>query len=261
MAVALTDCRVLLTGASSGIGEATALALAAKGTRLGLVARRADRLADVAERCAHLGAREVEAWVCDLAELDAAEVVARQAEEHFGGIDVLVNNAGIPKRRAVTELTHDDVVHTMEVNHFAPVRMTLALLPGMLARGHGCIVNVASLGGRLGIRNEAAYCASKFAMCGWTEAMLADLHGTGVDVRLVLPGPVDTEIWDRPDNDPPFYDGPLEPPSVLADAIVAAVEGDVVEHYVPDLRAVVEMKTADLEGFVAGMAAAAEGPP
>jgi short-subunit dehydrogenase len=114
-------------------------------------------------------------------------------------------------------------------------------------------VNVSSLGGRLGIRQEAAYSASKFALCGWSESMAADLWGTGVEVRIVNPGPIDTEIWDQPGNAPADYDGPLEPPSLVADAIVAAIEGDVIETYVPDLRGVVEYKTADLDGFVAGM--------
>ena len=96
----------------------------------------------------------------------------------------------------------------MAVNYFSPVAITLALLPRMLERGTGTIVNVSSLGGRLGIVNEAAYSASKFALAGWSESLAADLLGSGVSVRLVLPGAIDTEIWDQPDNDPPDYDGP-----------------------------------------------------
>ena len=79
--------------------------------------------------------------------------------------------------------------------------ITLALLPRMLERRSGTIVNVSSIGGRLGIAPEAAYCASKFALAGWSESLAADLVGTGVAVRLVLPGAIDTEIWDQPDND------------------------------------------------------------
>jgi short-subunit dehydrogenase len=258
MSVELHDRAVLLTGASSGIGAATALALAARGARLGLVARRVDRLADVAERCAHLGSPTVEVWPCDLSDLDAAERVALDAEERFGGIDVLVNNAGAPKRKPVTRLTFDEVDRTMVVNYLSPVRLTLVLLPGMLRRGSGCIVNVSSLGGRLGIRSEAAYSASKFAMCGFSESMLADLHGTGVDVRLILPGAIATEIWDQPDNDAAFYDGPFEPPETVAEAVVAAIEGDQVETYVPDMRGVVEMKTSDLQGFMETMVEATD---
>ena len=83
--------------------------------------------------------------------------------------------------------------------------MTLAVLPRMLERGTGTIVNVSSVGGRLGIFHECAYSASKFALCGWSEAMAVDLHGTGVSVKLIEPGPVDTEIWDQPDNEAPVY--------------------------------------------------------
>ena len=78
------------------------------------------------------------------------------------------------------------------------------------------MVNVSSLGGRVPIANEAAYCASKFALCGWTEAMAVDLHGTGVEVKLVLPGPIDTEIWDQPGNDPAAYQGPFVPAAEAA---------------------------------------------
>ena len=98
----------------------------------------------------------------------------------------------------------------MTINYLSPVAMTLALLPAC-SNGAGVIVNVSSLGGRLGIATEAAYCGSKFALAGWSESMAADLHGTGVSVRLVLPGAIETEIWDQPDNDAPLYTGPLVP--------------------------------------------------
>ena len=98
----------------------------------------------------------------------------------------------------------------MRVNFFGPMRLTLAVLPRMLARDAGMIVNVSSVGGRLGIIHEAAYCASKFALCGWSESMAVDLHGTGVAVKLIEPGPVDTEIWDQPGND----DAPLRRPQI-----------------------------------------------
>ena len=105
------------------------------------------------------------------------------------------------------------------------------------------IVNVSSLGGRLGIANEAAYTASKFALCGWSESMAMDLWSTGVDVRLVIPGAIDTEIWDQPGNDPAAYTGPFEPPENVAEAICDAILGDGFELYVPDLKAVAEFKT------------------
>jgi short-subunit dehydrogenase len=251
--VDIEGASVLVTGASSGIGAALAVALARRGARVGLVARRRDRLEAVLAECTpHSPASRL--WVCDLADSDAAEATAREADAAFGGLDVLVNNAAIPKRRMVQVLTPAEVDETMRVNFTSPVRMTLAVLPGMLERDRGTIVNVSSMGGRVGILQEAAYCASKFALCGWSEAMAADLWKTGVEVRLVNPGPVDTEIWDQPGNDPANYDGPLEPPSVVADGIVAAIEGDRFETYVPDLSSVVEWKTAHVDDFLAGVA-------
>jgi short-subunit dehydrogenase len=137
------------------------------------------------------------------------------------------------------------------------MRMTLAVLPRMLARGDGVIVNVSSVGGRLGIIHEAAYCASKFALCGWSESMAVDLHDTGVSVKLIEPGPVDTEIWDQPDSEDPLYDGPKVPPDKVADGIIAALGSDRFEHYLPDMKAVVDAKNADLDAYIAGAAAMA----
>ncbi len=86
--------------------------------------------------------------------------------------------------------------------------------------------------------------------------MALDLWDTPIEVRLIQPGPIDTEIWDQPGNDAALYDGPLEPPSVVAEGIVAAIEGDAFEHYLPDLKGVVEFKTSDIDTFLAGSAEA-----
>jgi short-subunit dehydrogenase len=176
------------------------------------------------------------------------------AWDALGGIDVLVNNAAVPKRRAVTALDPDQVEAVMEVNFFAPMRLTLAVLPCMLERGEGVVVNVSSVGGRIGIIHESAYCASKFALCGWSESMAVDLHGTGVSVKLIEPGPVDTEIWDQPDNDDPIYTGPKFSPEEVAVGIIAALGSDGFEHYVPDMKAVVDLKNADIDTYIAGAA-------
>jgi short-subunit dehydrogenase len=253
---------VLVTGASSGIGAVLAERLAARGAVVGLVARREERLAEVLDRCRRSSPRS-QMWVADLGDLDRAEAVALEADEELGGLDVVVHNAAIPKRRRVTALTAGEVEGVMRVNFLSPVRMTLALLPRMVERDAGVIVNVSSLGGRLGIATEAAYSASKFALCGWSESLAQDLWGTGVEVRLIIPGAIATEIWDQPDNDPPLYDGPLEPPQTVADGIIAAIEGDRFEHYLPDLKAVVEFKTGDPDAFFASAVEAmspADGP-
>jgi len=223
---------ILVTGASSGIGAALAPMLAARGATVGIVARRQERLEEVLEQCtAH--APESRLWATDLGDLDAAERVAREAWDAFGGLDCLVNNAAIPKRTPVPRLTRDEIDTVMRVNFTSPVRMTMALLPDWLARDSGAVVNVSSMGGRIGIAHEAAYCASKFALCGWSECLAIDLHDTGLEVKLVLPGPIETEIWDLPDNDPALYDGPFVPAADCAASVIDAIEGDGFEYYAP----------------------------
>jgi len=248
---------VLVTGASSGIGAALAPLLAERGATVAIVARRPDRLAEVLERCRE-HAPDSRMYAADLGDTDAAAALALQAWDDLGGLDVLVNNAAIPKRRAVQEISLDEVRETMRVNFESPVRMSLAVLPRMLERDRGVIVNVSSFGGRSAIHGEAAYCASKFALCGWSESMALDLWHTGVDVRLILPGAIETEIWDQPGNDAPLFDGPFEPPETVAAGIVDAIEGEAFEHYLPDMKAIAEMKTSDIDGFMAGIVAFAD---
>jgi short-subunit dehydrogenase len=256
MAFSAAGKRVVITGASSGIGAALARRLAGDGAVVGLIARRRDRLAEVLADCRRTSADST-MWVADLADTATVGQLASRAWDHLGGIDVLVNNAAVPKRRPVAALDAGDVEDVMRVNFFAPVRLTLAVLPRMLQRGDGVIVNVSSMGGRLGIIHEAAYCASKFALCGWSESMAVDLHGTGVSVKLIEPGPVDTEIWDQPGSEEPLYQGAKVPAEEVADGIVAALDGDRFEHYLPDMKAVVDFKNADLDAYIAGAAAMA----
>jgi len=242
----------LVTGASSGIGAATARELATRGMTVGLVARRQSRLAEVLADCqAHAPASRM--WVADLSDPDAAAELALRAWDEFGVIDVLVNNAGIPMRKRIPNIKASDVERVMRINFLSSTAMTLALIPRMLERASGTIVNVASIAGRFGVTTEAAYSASKFAMCGWSEAVAADLAGSGVKVRLVLPGTIDTELWDQPDNDPPLYRGDLVPAAETARGIADAIDDDRFEHFLPDMKAVVEAKVRDIDGFMAGM--------
>jgi short-subunit dehydrogenase len=250
----IQGANIVVTGASSGIGAALAPALAEQGATVGLVARRADRLAEVLERC-RVHAPNSRMWAADLGDPAAAEALARQMWDEMGSVDVLVNNAAIPKRRAVAELTVAEVQETMATNFESPVRMTMALLPKWLERGRGQVVNVSSFGGRAGIFHEAAYCASKFALAGWSEGMFLDLDGTGVEVQLVLPGAIDTEIWDVPGNDPAAIEVDLFPAEAFAAALVEAMEGGGFEHYIPDMQPLIIDKTKDCDGFLRGMAA------
>jgi len=241
---------VLLTGASSGIGAATARLLAERGAVLGLVARRRDRLEEVLADC-QKHSPDSRIWAVDLSDLDAAENVVRDALDAWGSIDVLLNNAGAPKRRNVRDLTPTEVEDTMRINFFSPVRMMLSVLPSMLERSRGMIVNVGSMAGRIGVPTESAYSASKFALGGWSEACALDLAGSGVEIRLISPGAFATEIWDQPGSDDAFYDGPMAPPEDCATEIVAAIEGTTFETYAPaGYRDIVVDKTRDFDQFM-----------
>jgi len=264
--VQIDGATILVTGASSGIGAALAPMLASRGATVGIVARRKDRLGEVLALCQeHAPASRL--WVTDLGDLDAAERIASEAWDAFDGLDCLVNNAAIPKRTPVQRLTRDEVDTVMRINFTSPVRMIMSLLPRWLERDRGCVVNVSSMGGRLGIAHEAAYCASKFALCGWSESMAIDLHDTGVEVKLALPGPIETEIWDLPDNDPALYDGPFVPAAECAASIAAAIEGDGFEFYVPPefpggmgtQHEIVVGKTTDPDAFIDVVAQMARG--
>ena len=257
MAYAAAGKRVLITGASAGLGAALVRQLAAQNAVVGMIARRRNRLSEVLADCRRTSPAS-EMWVADLGDTAGLEELAMKAWDGLGGIDVLINNAAIPKRRPVIELDPGEVEDVMRVNFFAPMRMTLTLLPRMLERGSGLIVNISSVGGRLGIIHETAYCASKFALCGWSDAMAVDLHGSGITVKLIEPGPVDTEIWDQPGSEEPLYRGPKVAAEEVADGIIAALGSDRFEHYVPDMKAVIDAKNADLDAFIAGVAGMAQ---
>jgi len=249
---------ILVTGASSGIGAELAPQLAERGATVGIVARRADRLDEVLARC-HEHAPESRAWPADLGDLERAEQVALEAWDAFGHLDCIVNNAAIGKRKHTLTLTVDDLQTTMAVNFLSPIRMAMALFPRMKARGSGLVVNVSSMGGRLGIVHEAAYCAAKFAMCGWSESARVDLDGSGIDIKLVLPGPIATEIWEQqPGELPGLYDGPFVTAADCAADIVRAIESDGFEFYAPaavpggfgDQKEIVVGKTQNVDAFV-----------
>ena len=131
----------------------------------------------------------------------------------------------------------------------------------MLERGHGLTAFVSSVGGRIGIAHEAAYNASKFALAGFSEAMAIDLHGTGVAVKLLLPGSIETEIWDMPGNDAAQFAGPFFSPEDCAKSIIDALEGDGFEYFVPPnmpgsdrtYEDVVKGKTANVDQWIGMM--------
>lgn len=246
--------RVLITGASSGIGAALAEGFAAAGATVGICARRVDRLDEVLERC-RVHSPESRRWVVDLADPAAVDRLAVDALDELGGVEILVNNAGIPKRRHVTRLDPDTVETTMAINYLSPIRLTLALLPHMLERNQGRIVNVSSVAATLSSPGEAAYDASKAALSVFSEAMAIDLWDTGIEVLVVYPGLVATELFDVPDNEP-LVAGiePVDTDEVVT-AVLAALTNGARQVYVPAWFAdIATHKANDLDGFLAGAA-------
>lgn len=185
------DQVVWITGASDGIGAALAKVMAREGARLILTARREDRLREVADQCAPA---EVVVLPADLLELDGAEALAERALAAFGHIDVLVNNAGVSQRGTALDTELPVVRWIMDLNFMAPVALTRAVVPSMVARGSGTVVVTSSIAGRLGTPRRSAYAASKHAVEGWFESLRAELHGTGVGVLVLAPGYVNTGL-------------------------------------------------------------------
>jgi len=251
--------RVLVTGASSGIGAGLAVAFAKAGATVGICARREERLKEVLARCTeHAPASRM--WVTDLSVPDEVDGLADAAVAAFGGVDVLVNNAGVPKRRHVTRLEIATVEAVASLDYLSPVRLTLALLPQMLERGEGRIVNVSSVAATLSSPGEAAYAAAKAALSVWSEGMAVDLWDTGVKVLVVYPGVVDTELFTLPDNDP--FTAEVEKITVdeCVEAVMAALSREELQVYVPAWFAdVAARKAADVGGFLAGTAAYVRG--
>ena len=221
----------IVTGASSGIGAAVARGLASRGTTVVAVARRREMLEAVVADC-RSGAPASEALVCDVGDRGAIEALCRDVLARHGKVDMLVNNAGISMRVHATRLTAEQVERTMRIDFLGAVWPTLVLLPSMLARGRGHIVNVASVAGRLPTAREAAYTAAKHAMAGWSDVLALDLHGSGVKVHLINPGPIKTEIWDKLEE-PSAYRGKLYPPERVARVVCSALERGSHERWFP----------------------------
>jgi short-subunit dehydrogenase len=222
---------VIVTGASSGIGRQVALDFAARGAGVILAARRADRLGDVARECERAGGR-VEAVVADVAGDGVVEGLVARALERFGRLDVVVNNAGVPKHKQFFDVTADDVEHTLRVNLIAPARLVVAALPAMLRQGEGYVVNVSSVAGKLPPPREAVYAASKFGLTGFTEGLWLDLAGSNVHASVIHVGPIDTEIWQKTDE-PTAFRGRKLPPKAVSDAVFRAIERRLPEVWVP----------------------------
>jgi NAD(P)-dependent dehydrogenase (short-subunit alcohol dehydrogenase family) len=181
----------LITGASSGLGRAAATSFAQAGADVVLMARSADDLQDVAREVESFGRRAL-CLPLDLADPHAIERGVAEAVATFGRIDVLVNNAGTDVPGRVTELSAQDWDHVLGVNLRAPFLLSRAVFPLMQQRGSGVILNISSTAGKRGWANASAYCASKFALSGFTQALAAEGREHGIRAMVIFPGAIDT---------------------------------------------------------------------
>jgi short-subunit dehydrogenase len=220
---------VLVSGASSGIGEATAKRYGASGAKVLLLARNAERLETVAEAIRREGG-SASPYVVDLADAEAIAETGARIKREAGTPDILINNAGAGRWLPLFETTAEDALHMIEVPYLAAFNLTRAVLPDMLARRSGAIACITSPASYVVWPNAAAYIAARHALLGFTEALRADVKGTGIDVTLVVLGTVETPYWQNNSGSREHVPGsnpilmPILTPADAAEAIVRSVE-------------------------------------
>jgi NAD(P)-dependent dehydrogenase (short-subunit alcohol dehydrogenase family) len=234
---------VLVTGASSGIGLEAALAFAAAGSNVVLVARRAKALAGVAVRARKSGAQVLVA-PADVTKPDEVAATFRKAVKRFGRVDIVVNNAGVLIPSEVVSLKSADLQTMLDVNLFGALYVMQQAVTLMRKQGRGHIVNVASLAGRRGFSPVGGYCASKFGLIGLTEALRTELVGERIHVSIVLPGVVDTPMASSAQHDSEhggYWPQALNmPPSWVVWSIFLAIRFRLAEIAVPPGGALLE---------------------
>lgn len=252
---------VWITGASSGIGSGLAIALVAEGAKLILSGRNEAALAEVSAQCP---GSTVLAF--DATDLGALPGIVKRAEAMSGGIDMLVNNAGIGSRGFAQNMAFDVYRRVMEIDFFAPLRLTQLVLPGMLARGSGHIAVVSSLSGKFGSPGSSAYCAAKFALIGYFDALRSEVAHQGLKVTVITPGFVKTSFGShllgsdgKPFDGPSLAGGRGISPADSAEQIIAGFKAGMREIPVgkgPEMVVLELLKTDSNQVFdlMAGMA-------
>ena len=224
----------LVTGASSGIGRAIALRFGSRGMAVGLVARRKDRLAEVAAKIESSGGKAV-TIPGDVRDPAFAAAAVKQVVDAFGRIDVLVNNAGIGTYAPLEQLTDDSFREQFEVNVFGPFYFTRATAPHMRAQKSGQIVNIGSVVGLVGTARGTAYVGTKWALRGMNECWREELYPDGIKVAYVAPGYVITEFGGRKED----FSLPEAEWALTPDDVAHAVESIVDQGPNSDIREVV----------------------
>ncbi|MBI5685562.1 MAG: SDR family oxidoreductase [Verrucomicrobia bacterium] len=255
MQAELSSQVVLITGASAGIGAATARELARAGCRLALVARRKERLEELALELKTRHNTDAFIHAADLEDPEQVRAMVESAARHFGRLDVLINNAGLLRMAPLLAMPLDDMEHLMDTNFWAVVHAIRAAAPLMTRQGGGHIINVASAVSRRGLPYMAVYAATKWALAGLTEGARIELAAENIRFTTVYPGSIDTEMprnLDRsrlPANYPNHARSRV-PAERVAQAIARAVREKPVEVYVPWWLRCVSWACAICPGFV-----------
>lgn len=189
--------RVIITGASSGIGKALAVLLASRYQAKLVLNARSAKLLESTVKLVEAAGGEAIGVAGDIAEESLSQKLVSTCVEKFGGVDILVNNAGLAKPGKIDELTPEDWKFVFGVNFFGALYATYAVLPSFLSQGHGKIVNVSSVAGKVSFPGSVCYAASKFALTGMSEGMGAELAKKNIDVITVCPGWVRTEFFEK----------------------------------------------------------------
>jgi len=227
---------VLITGASSGIGKQTAIEFAKLGSNIILVARRKDKLEQVENELKQFNVTTL-ICPCDVSKKDQVEIMSKTVLEKFNFVDILVNNAGFAIYGSVLDLSIEEIESQMETNYFGMIYCTKNFLPLMLKKKSGHVVNVASVAASFGLPGIASYCASKFAMLGFSEGLKHELSGTGVGITVVSPIMVRTPLFEHPSftNFSKFSTGVSLSSETVAKTIIKASNSSRLEIVVPSV--------------------------
>jgi short-subunit dehydrogenase len=233
MAARFEGRTALVTGASSGVGEAVARQLAAEGARVVLVARTAAALDAVAKE---IGERAI-AMPADVSDIDQLRTLVEQATRETGGLQILVNNAGYNHRGPVLGADPDELARIVDVNLRAPILLTRLCLPQLREQTQANIVNVASIAGQIPLAEEATYSATKFGLRSFSIALAEELRDTCVDVSLVSPGPIDTGFITRDLENVPdlVFSQPMSSAEDVAAAVLDSAHDGRLERTIPRL--------------------------
>ena len=227
------DLVVFISGASSGIGRQLAVDLAARGAVIVGCARSRDRLVETLKQVRKTSPASL-MIACDIGDPEQVHEMMEKVLQDFGKVDILINNAGIGMRQPFFDAPVETIEAIMRTNYLGAVYCTKQLLPSMMARGAGHIVNISSGAGKIGTLNMSAYCASKFALNGWSETLYHEVKPLGINVSVICPGPVTTDF-----NRDFRHSEPKSPPALfvgaesVSQAVIDAIEKNRFEVILP----------------------------